>query len=512
MEKEKFALLSVSDKTGIADLASALIKLGYKMLSTGGTAAELKNKGISVINVSDITNFPDVFDGRVKTLHPKIHGGILFRRKNEKDRAVAEKHGIKNIEIVVVNFYPFENGLEKNLGVEDMIELIDIGGPALMRAAAKNYKDVFILSSPAQYGELIRRLKDGTADEHYRSALALEAWNAVSRYDILIEKYFAEMLGREKYPHHLNLAFEKKLDLRYGENPHQTSALYVDAHYKNSSIPFAEQIQGKQLSYNNILDADSALKVLREFDEPTAVIIKHNNPCGVASSDDIFEAFRKARSVDPEAAFGGVIGINRIVDKKLAEKIVSKFSEIVVAPDYTREALNVLSKKSSLRILKLPIHKSNPCLIYRSVEGGLLVQNSDTILFQKFEVVTKRKPTEEEEKAMLYAWKIVKHVKSNGIVYARADRAVGIGAGQMKRIDAAKLGAMIADDSGEKLDGCAIASDGFFPFRDGVDYAASLGIRAIVQPGGSIKDKEVIAAADEHGIAMVFTGTRHFRH
>ncbi|MGC9005452.1 MAG: bifunctional phosphoribosylaminoimidazolecarboxamide formyltransferase/IMP cyclohydrolase [Candidatus Micrarchaeia archaeon] len=509
---EKFALLSVYEKTGIADLASSLTKLGYKIISTGGTARELESKKIPVIDVSDLTGFPELFDGRVKTLHPKIHGGVLFRRELKKDSSEAEKHGIKNIEVVVVNFYPFEKGLERNLSREEMIELIDVGGPALMRAAAKNYKNVFVISSPSQYREFIERMKEGRVDEEYRLALALEAWNVVSHYDVLIEKYFSEMVNREGYPRHLNLTFEKRLELRYGENPHQSAALYADMHYKNSSIPFAEQLQGKQLSYNNILDADSALKVLREFDEPTAVIIKHNNPCGVASSDDIVEAFRVARSVDPEAAFGGVIGINRKVDEKLAKEVTSKFAEIVVAPDYSEEALKIFSKKKNLRLLKLPIHKSRPHRTYRSVEGGILAQDSDEILFQNFDVTTKRKPTDEEKKAMLYAWKIVKHVKSNAIVYAKSNRAVGIGAGQMKRIDAAKLGAMIAKDFGEKLEGCAMASDAFFPFKDGVDYAASIGVKAIIQPGGSVNDKEVIAAADEHGIAMVFTGTRHFRH
>ncbi|MEM4195454.1 MAG: bifunctional phosphoribosylaminoimidazolecarboxamide formyltransferase/IMP cyclohydrolase [Candidatus Anstonellales archaeon] len=509
---DKFALLSVYEKTGIAELASSLVKLGYKIISSGGTAKELKNKKIPVVDVSDFTGFPELFDGRVKTLHPKIHGGILFRREMKKDRAEAEMQGIKNIEVVAVNLYPFESGLKKDASHEEMVELIDIGGPALLRAAAKNYKDVFVLSSPSQYDEFIRRLKEGTADEKYRLMLAWEAWNAISHYDVLIEKYFSKILKMKTYPRYMNLTFEKKQDLRYGENPHQTAALYIDNGYTDSSIVSAEQLQGKQLSYNNILDADSALKIVKEFDEPTAVIIKHNNPCGVASSEDIVEAFKVARSVDPEAAFGGVIGVNRKVDSRLAEEILSKFAEVVVAPDYGEDALKLFSKKQNLRLLKVGTHNGALHKTYRSIDGGLLVQDSDGLLFERFEVVTKRKPTEEERKAMVYAWKIAKHVKSNAIVYAKENRAVGIGAGQMKRIDAAKLGAMIAKDFGESLEGCAMASDGFFPFRDGIDYAASLGIRAIIQPGGSIKDKEVIAAADEHGITMVFTGTRHFRH
>jgi len=508
----RFALLSVYEKTGIVWLASELVKLGYSILSTGGTAGELKKNGIPVIDVSDLTGFPELFDGRVKTLHPKIHGGILYRREVEKDRRDAERHGIKNIEIVGVNLYPFEKGLERKLGKEEMVELIDIGGPALLRAAAKNYKNVFVLSSPSQYDGFIKRLKTGSTDDDYRLMLALEAWNAVSHYDVLIERYFERLAGIKTYPAYINLTFEKKLDLRYGENPHQTAALYIDKYYENSSIPSAEQLQGKQLSYNNILDSDSVLGILREFEEPTAVIVKHNNPCGVASDENILKAFKTAREVDPEAAFGGIIGVNRPVDGELAKEVVSKFAEIIVAPDYTEEALKVFSEKKNLRVLRVPIGKTIPHKTYRSVEGGLLVQDSDDILFQRFEVVTKRNPSEEEKRAMVYAWKIAKHVKSNAIVYARPNRTVGIGAGQMKRIDAAKLGAMIAKDFGEKLSGCAMASDAFFPFRDGIDYAASLGVKAIIQPGGSINDKEVIAAADEHGMTMVFTGTRHFRH
>jgi len=510
--EERFALLSVYEKRGITELASSLAALGYTILSTGGTAKELKSRNIPVTDITSLTDFPELFDGRVKTLHPKIHGGILYRREVERDRIDAEKHGIKNIEIVAVNLYPFEDGLNKKLNKEEMVELIDIGGPALLRAAAKNYKNVLVLSSPSQYDEFLKKLKAGRADEEYRLSLAVEAWNAVSHYDILIERYFSEMAGRKNHPRYLNLAFEKKLDLRYGENPHQNAELYADPHYENSSIPSAEQLQGKQLSYNNILDADSALKLLREFDEPTAVIIKHNNPCGVASSENVVEAFKVARSVDPEAAFGGVIGVNRTVDESLAKEITSKFAEIVVAPEYTKEAIEIFSEKKNLRILKIKINKGMPHRTYRSVEGGILAQDSDDILFQRFDVVTKRKPSEEEKMAMLYAWKVVKHVKSNAIVYARSNKAVGIGAGQMKRIDAAKLGAMIAKDFGEKLSGCAMASDAFFPFRDGIDYAASLGVKAVIQPGGSINDKEVIAAADEHGMTMVFTGTRHFRH
>ena len=511
-EEERFALLSVYEKRGITELASSLATMGYRLLSTGGTARELKSRNIPVIDISSLTDFPELFDGRVKTLHPKIHGGILYRREVEEDRVEAKKHGIKNIEVVAVNLYPFEDGLNKNLSREEMIELIDIGGPALLRAAAKNYQNVFVLSNPDQYGEFLRRLREGSADETYRLMLAWEAWNLVSRYDVLIERYFSKMLGIKGYPRYLNLSFEKKIDLRYGENPHQTAALYINGEYKSYSIPSAEQVQGKHLSYNNVLDADSVLKVLREFDKPTAVIVKHNNPCGVASSEDILEAFRIARAVDPEAAFGGIIGVNRKVDEKLAEEVISKFAELILAPDYSDGALEIFSEKKNLRVLKVQIKKSAPHLVYRSVEGGLLVQDSDDILFQKFEVVTKRKPSEEEKEAMLYAWKIVKHVKSNAIVYARPNRAVGIGAGQMKRIDAAKLGAIIAEEFGESLEGCAMASDAFFPFRDGIDYAASLGVKAVIQPGGSINDKEVIAAANEHGMTMVFTGTRHFRH
>ncbi len=509
----KTALLSVYNKEGIVEFAKALSEGGIEIISSGGTARTLKEAGIKVTELSDFTGYPEMMEGRVKTLHPKIHGGILMDRSKEQHVEEAEKNKIKPIDLVVVNLYPFEETILKGATLDEAIENIDIGGPTIIRAAAKNFRHVLVVCNPADYGQVLEGIK-GEINEELRKKLALEAWEHIAHYDVVIEKYFRKTFGKqEEYPKYLNLTFRKKQDLRYGENPHQTAALYIDEHEKNPSLLRAKQYQGKVLSYNNVLDANAAYQLLKEFEEPTAVIVKHNNPCGVASDEDIYQAYKTARSVDPEAAFGGIVSVNREIDKKLAEEITSRFVEIVLAPSYTKEALEVFSKKKNLRVLELPI-KAGVVKYrrYRSVLGGFLVQDSDVELYEDMKVVTKRKPTDEEMKSLLYAWKISKYVRSNAIIYAKKNRAVGIGAGQMKRVDAAKLGAMIAKDFGEPVKGCAMASDAFFPFRDGIDYAAKLGVTAIIQPGGSIKDDEVIKAADEHNMAMIFTGMRHFRH
>ena len=513
--KIKRALISVYYKEGVVELAKALS--GVEILSSGGTARILKENGIDVVDVSEYTGSPEMMEGRVKTLHPKIHGGILADRSNPKHVEDAEKNKIKFIDLVVLNLYPFEETMESDASLADIIEKIDIGGPTLLRAAAKNYNNVAVVCRPEDYQKVADEIKStGELSQKTREGLALTAWEQMSHYDGVIEKYFRKVFSSEGYPDYLNLTFRKKQDLRYGENPHQTAAFYIDDHYLEPSISTAKQLQGKMLSYNNILDGNSALELLKEFDEePTAVVVKHNNPSGVASHDDILEAYKLARSVDPEAAFGGVTAINREVDEALATEIASKFLEIVIAPSFSEKALGVLSRKKKLRVLTIDgINKKRPPYRkYRSVVGGLLAQDANVILHDKqFNIVTERKPSEEEIRAMKYAWKVCKYVKSNSIVYALPTRVVGIGAGQMKRVDAARLGAMIASDFGFDLKGCAMASDAFFPFRDGIDAAAERGITAVIQPGGSIRDQEVIDAANEHGIAMVFTGVRHFRH
>jgi len=515
--KPRRALISVYDKTGVVELARALAALEVEIVSSGGTARLLSGQGIRVTDVSTLTGSPEMMDGRVKTLHPKIHGAILADRSNPKHMEEAQRHGIELIDMVVVNLYPFEDVVLKNAPLQDVVENIDIGGPTLIRAAAKNYRHVGIVCKPSRYQEIMAEMKKsgGELSEKTMELLALDAWEHVSHYDVVIEQFFRKKFAHDgEFQEYLNLTFHKKQDLRYGENPHQRAAVYRDEHYLNPSVLDAPQIQGKQLSYNNVLDCNSAFKLIREFDEPTAVIVKHNNPCGVASDPDLLRAYKTAKSVDPEAAFGGIVALNRQVEEALAKEIISRFVEIVMAPSFSKEALQVFSAKKNMRVLQVKGTdvKRLPYRKYRSILGGLLVQDADVKMYDALKVVTKRKPSDSEMKALEYAWKIAKYVKSNAIVYARENRAVGIGAGQMKRIDAAKLAAMISKDYGEDLKGCVMASDAFFPFRDGIDYAAKLGITAVIQPGGSIKDEEVIRAADEHGIAMVFTGTRHFRH
>ena len=513
------ALISVYDKRGIAEFAKALSGLGVEIISSGGTANLLSKSGIPVVQVSDFTGFPEMMDGRVKTLHPKIHGGILADRSVKKHIEEASANGIRLIDLVVVNLYPFEETvLQAKDQLDKAIENIDIGGPTLVRAAAKNYKSVAIIVNPERYEECLGQIRQtGGISRELRDSLALEAWEQIAHYDTVIENYFRNQMGKDReFPQFLNLSMRKKQDLRYGENPHQQASLYINDHNREPCIMTSFQLQGKQLSYNNILDGNAALELLKEFERPTAVVVKHNNPSGVASDQkDILAAFRNARDVDPEAAFGGVVALNKEVDESLAKEITSNFVEIVIAPNFTKEAQEIFSKKKNVRLLVVEQidKKRKPFREYRSVVGGLLTQDGNVILHdQKFNVVTKRKPADEEMLSMKYAWKVCKHVKSNSIVYARPDQVVGIGAGQMKRVNAAKLAADIAADYNLDIKGCAMASDAFFPFRDGIDAAAERGITSVIQPGGSIRDQEVIDAANEHGMSMVFTGVRHFRH
>ena len=511
------ALISVHNKEGVVELGRALSGLGIEIISSGGTAKLLSQNNVKVKEVSAVTGSPEILDGRVKTLHPKIHGGILADRMNHNHMEQIKSLGIDPIDLVIVNLYPFEQTVLRGARIDEVVENIDIGGPTLIRAAAKNYRNVAVICDPRDYDTVLDELQRSSRTLSHKTLerLAVLAWNHVAHYDVSIEQYFRREFGfGDEFPEYLNLTFRKKQELRYGENPHQRASVYRDDFFKNPSILDAKQLHGKELSYNNILDCNAAFKLIREFDQPTGVIVKHNNPCGVASDPDILEAFKRAKSVDPEASFGGVVALNRVVDERLAKEITSKFVDIVIAPGFDDAALSVLKAKKNMRIMDTPglDVPRKPYRKYRSILGGLLTQDANVRMLEELKVVTKRQPSDKEKAAMLYAWKIVKYVKSNAIVYARENRAVGIGAGQMKRIDAAKLASMVAKTNGEELRGCAMASDAFFPFRDGIDFAASLGIAAVIQPGGSIKDADVIKAADEHGMTMIFTGIRHFRH
>ncbi len=518
----KRALLSVYNKEGIVEFGKFLSEQGVGIISSGGTSKTLRGAGIQTFDVSDLTGFPEMMGGRVKTLHPKIHGGILAKRSQKKHMEQAQNMGIGMIDIVIVNLYPFEEVIQNpNCTLEEAIENIDIGGPTLLRAAAKNYQNVLVLSNPQSYAEVMQEISEtGDVCEKTRERLALETFEYISHYDTVIETYLrSKFAPDEKTPNYLNLSFKKIQDLRYGENPSQgNAAFYKDAQFSGCTIAESRQLQGKELSYNNILDMNSAFALLKEFAEPTVVILKHNNPCGVATDPELVKAYKKALSVDQDAAFGGIVCVNRKLDADLAKEIVTRFYEVIVAPSFSEEALAIFSKKKKLRAIemgdcKFPL-KRPPLLSYRSICGGLLTQDVDNELYdpEKLKVVTKRKPTEQEMTNLLYAWTVCKYVKSNAIVYARDNQAIGIGAGQMKRIDAARLAVNIAESHGETVKGCAMASDAFFPFRDGIDTAAERGVTCIIQPGGSIRDQDVIDAANEHGMAMVFTGMRHFRH
>ncbi|EPM6344199.1 bifunctional phosphoribosylaminoimidazolecarboxamide formyltransferase/IMP cyclohydrolase [Vibrio parahaemolyticus] len=521
------ALISVSDKTGIVEFAQALAERGVDILSTGGTARLLAEQGIAVTEVSDYTGFPEMMDGRVKTLHPKVHGGVLGRRGQDDD--VMAKHGINPIDMVVVNLYPFAETVAKDgCTLADAVENIDIGGPTMVRSAAKNHKDVTIVVNASDYDRVIAEMdaNDKSLTLETRFDLAIAAFEHTAAYDGMIANYFGTMVpsygenkeGDEesKFPRTFNQQFEKKQDMRYGENSHQAAAFYVEANPQEASVSTARQIQGKALSYNNIADTDAALECVKEFNEPACVIVKHANPCGVALGKDILEAYNRAYQTDPTSAFGGIIAFNQELDAETATAIVERqFVEVIIAPSISAEAIEVVAAKKNVRLLECGEWSTKTTgFDVKRVNGGLLVQDRDQgmVRLDDLKVVSKRQPTEEELKDALFCWKVAKYVKSNAIVYAKGDMTIGVGAGQMSRVYSAKIAGIKAADEGLEVAGSVMASDAFFPFRDGIDAAAEAGIKCVIQPGGSMRDDEVIAAADEHGMAMIFTGMRHFRH
>ncbi|HEX4928072.1 MAG TPA: bifunctional phosphoribosylaminoimidazolecarboxamide formyltransferase/IMP cyclohydrolase [Burkholderiales bacterium] len=519
MTKVGRALLSVSDKSGIVELARALVALGVELVSTGGTAQLLAREGIAVAEVSAVTGFPEMLDGRVKTLHPKIHGGLLARRDDARHQAALHDAGIAPIDLLVVNLYPFQSTVaDPDCRLEDAIENIDIGGPAMLRAAAKNYAGVTVLVDPADYARVLDEIRaHGETSRQTRFALARKVFAHTAAYDGAIAGYLASLddAGRRaEYPGFLSLQFEKLQDLRYGENPHQSAAFYREARPVAGSLAAYRQVQGKELSYNNIADADAAWECVKQFEEPACVIVKHANPCGVALADAAAAAYEKAFKTDPVSAFGGILAFNRALDLAAAQAINRQFAEVVIAPRVERDALSEFSKKANLRVLEIPLARETQAHDYKRVGGGLLVQASDArpIGRAELKIVTRRSPSEAQWADLLFAWRVAKFVKSNAIVFCRDAMTLGIGAGQMSRVDSVRIASLKAAAARLELKGAVVASDAFFPFRDGVDVLAQAGAAAVIQPGGSVRDEEVIAAADEQGLAMVFTGVRHFRH
>jgi phosphoribosylaminoimidazolecarboxamide formyltransferase/IMP cyclohydrolase len=519
VEKVRRALLSVSDKSGIVELARALKALGIEILSTGGTAKLLEKEGIAVTEVSAHTGFPEMLDGRVKTLHPKIHGGLLARRDDPAHRAAIEKAGIPPIDLLVVNLYPFQATVaDPDCRFEDAVENIDIGGPAMLRAAAKNHAGVAVVVDPADYDRtLVELKKNGALGEATRFELARKVFAHTAAYDGAIANYLFSLDGKKQrrdYPDVLNLQLAKVQDLRYGENPHQNAAFYRDRQPVEGGIARYRQVQGKELSYNNIADSDAAWECVKSFAEPACVIVKHANPCGVALGKTPRAAYDKAFKTDPVSAFGGIIAFNRALDAETAEAVSKQFAEVVIAPRVETEAQKIFEKRANVRLLEVPLSRETQRHDYKRVGGGLLVQTSDNHLLKKEDckVVTRKTPTEAQWDDLLFAWTVAKFVKSNAIVYCRDGMTLGVGAGQMSRVDSARMAKIKAEGAGLPLKESAAASDAFFPFRDGLDVVIDAGASAVIQPGGSVKDPEVIAAADERGIAMVFTGIRHFRH
>jgi phosphoribosylaminoimidazolecarboxamide formyltransferase/IMP cyclohydrolase len=514
------ALLSVSDKTGLIDFARALADAGVELLSTGGTAAALRAAGLAVIDVADYTGFPEMLDGRVKTLHPKVHGGILGRRDLADHVATMQQHGIPNIDLVCVNLYPFAATVAKPHTLDDAIENIDIGGPAMVRSSAKNYRFVAIVTDPADYPKLVSEMQanGGALGDTTRFALAKKAFSHTAEYDGAISNYLTALDDkneREAFGEKLNLQFTRAQTCRYGENPHQAGAFYVEADAPAGTIATARQLQGKELSYNNIADTDAALECVKQFDAaPACVIVKHANPCGVAYGANLLEAYDRAYKTDPESAFGGIIAFNGRLDGETAAAIVERqFVEVIIAPEVSPEASAAVAAKKNVRLLECGAWSDAvKQLDMKRVAGGLLVQDADVLLNAELRTVTQRAPSDKEMDDLLFAWRVAKFVKSNAIVYAKDRMTVGVGAGQMSRVNSARIAAIKAEHAGLAVPGSVMASDAFFPFRDGIDQAAAAGIRAVIQPGGSLRDEEVIAAANEHGLAMVFTGTRHFRH
>ncbi|GLS15469.1 bifunctional phosphoribosylaminoimidazolecarboxamide formyltransferase/IMP cyclohydrolase [Hydrogenophaga electricum] len=530
------ALLSVSDKTGIVEFAQALHGLGVTLLSTGGTAKLLADKGLPVTEVAEVTNFPEMLDGRVKTLHPKVHGGLLARRELPEHMAALKEHGIETIDLLVVNLYPFEATVAKaGCTLADAIENIDIGGPAMVRSAAKNWKDVGVVTDAGQYEAVIAELKAaGKLSDKLRFALSVAAFNRIAQYDGAISDYLSSVAFEEEklaesyvparnlFPGQSNGQFIKVQDLRYGENSHQQAALYRDLYPAPGSLVTGVQLQGKELSYNNIADADAAWECVKSFDAPACVIVKHANPCGVAVGKDAHEAYAKAFQTDPTSAFGGIIAFNRTVDKAAAEAVVKQFVEVLMAPDFTPEALEIFKPKVNVRLMKIAMPKGGArawdqgrnAMDAKRVGSGLLLQTADNheLALADLKVVTQLQPTAQQLDDLMFAWKVAKYVKSNAIVFCKDGMTMGVGAGQMSRLDSARIASIKAEHAKLSLQGTAVASDAFFPFRDGLDVVIDHGATCVIQPGGSMRDQEVIDAANERGVVMVFSGVRHFRH
>ena len=532
------ALISVSDKTGVAEFAAALVALGFNLLSTGGTAKLLQDAGLPVTEVAEVTQFPEMLDGRVKTLHPKVHGGLLARRDVPAHMAALAEHGIGTIDMLVVNLYPFEATVAKpGCTLADAIENIDIGGPAMVRSAAKNWQDVAVLTDAAQYAPVLAELQagGGKLSDKTRFTLAVAAFNRISNYDAAISDYLSAIdfdaagasgtPARGLFAAQSNGRFIKLQDLRYGENPHQQAAFYRDLYPAPGSLVTAEQLQGKELSYNNIADADAAWECVKQFNAPACVIVKHANPCGVAVGGDVLEAYQKAFKTDPTSAFGGIIAFNVPVDGAAAEAVSKQFVEVLMAPDFTPEALAVFKAKQNVRVLRISLagvqrdgasawDRGLNAMDVKRVGSGLLMQTADNheLTLAELKVVTKKTPTDQQLQDLLFAWKVAKFVKSNAIVFCSGGMTMGVGAGQMSRLDSARIASIKAGHAGLSLQGTAVASDAFFPFRDGLDVVIDQGATCVIQPGGSMRDQEVIDAADERGVAMVFTGVRHFRH
>jgi phosphoribosylaminoimidazolecarboxamide formyltransferase/IMP cyclohydrolase len=518
MAKIQRAILSVTDKTGLVDFAHKLEGMGVELISTGGTAKLLRDSGVRVKDISDLTGFPEMLDGRVKTLHPKVHGGILHRRENPVHRSAVEEHGIQPIDMVVVNLYAFEKTAAKpDVPFEDLVENIDIGGPSMIRSAAKNFQDVAVVTSPSDYDALADEMakSGGELSSATKWQLAQKAFATTAAYDTAIASTLErvnsnghfELKPATGFPANLRMSFQKVMDLRYGENPHQKAAMYSDG--SGSGVANGKQLQGKELSYNNIVDLQAAWDLAQEFEEPVVAIIKHTNPCGTATGKTLLEAYKKALECDPVSAFGGVIGVNRVIDGAAAEEMAKLFLEVIAAPGFDDEAQAKFAAKKNLRLVQ--VVPSDQKWTLKNVSGGMLMQDADIrpLTDGDLKVVTKRVPTAEEKRALLFGWKVCKHVKSNAILYVRDGQTVGVGAGQMSRVDSCKIGAMKAQ---LPLKGTVAASDAFFPFPDGVEEIAKAGSTAIIQPGGSVRDQEVIEATDRHGMAMIFTGVRHFRH
>ncbi len=517
----KQALISVSDKTGVLEFARAIAAMGVNILSTGGTAKLLAENGLKVTEVADYTGFPEMLDGRVKTLHPKVHGGILARRDFPEHMAALDKHQIPMIDMVVVNLYPFQQTVAKDeCSLEDAIENIDIGGPAMLRSSAKNHKDVVVICDPADYAAVLKEMQEGDVSYETRFALAKKVFAHTAQYDGAITNYFTS-LGEDKqhatrsaYPATLNLHFEKVQEMRYGENPHQSAAFYRDLQAAQGALANYRQLQGKELSYNNIADADAAWECVKTFDATACVIIKHANPCGVAVAATALEAYGKAFQTDPTSAFGGIIAFNVEVDGKAAEAVAKQFVEVLIAPSFSSEARQVFASKQNVRLLEIPLGKGINAYDVKRVGGGLLVQAPDAknVMPSELKVVSKKQPTPEQLADLMFAWRVAKFVKSNAVVFCGKGMTIGVGAGQMSRVDSARIASIKAQNAGLSMAGSAVASDAFFPFRDGLDVVVAAGATSIIQPGGSVRDQEVIDAADEHGVVMLLTGTRHFRH